>query len=58
MRPVDTVFDRLIGDGLNCFERAGGQRILAEAFKRMPLLEILAPAAGSSEFDSAADAVS
>jgi hypothetical protein len=29
-----------------------------EAFKRMSLLEIMAPAAGSSELDSAADAVS
>ncbi|EUB74522.1 transcriptional regulator, TetR family [Pseudomonas sp. GM41(2012)] len=33
-------------------------RGLVEAFKRMSLLEIMAPAAGSSELDSAADAVS
>ena len=33
-------------------------RGLVEAFKRMSLLEIMAPAAGSSEFDSAAEAVS
>ncbi|WP_224789208.1 hypothetical protein [Pseudomonas fluorescens] len=33
-------------------------RGLVEAFKRMSLLEIMAPAAGSSEFDSAADALS
>jgi AcrR family transcriptional regulator len=31
---------------------------LVEAFKRMSLLEIMAPAAGSNEFDSAAEAVS
>lgn len=33
-------------------------RGLVEAFKRMSLLEIMAPAAGSGEFDSAAEAVS
>ncbi|MEO4016813.1 TetR/AcrR family transcriptional regulator [Pseudomonas rossensis] len=41
---------------ISCAPQEG--RGLVEAFKRMSLLEIMAPAAGSSEFDSAADAVS
>jgi AcrR family transcriptional regulator len=41
---------------ISCAPEEG--RGLVEAFKRMSLLEIMAPAAGSSEFDSAADAVS
>jgi hypothetical protein len=41
---------------ISCAPEEG--RGLVEAFKRMSLLEIMAPAAGSSELDSAAEAVS
>ena len=41
---------------ISCAPEEG--RALVEAFKRMSLLEIMAPAAGSNEFDSAAEAVS
>ncbi|MHC8333739.1 TetR/AcrR family transcriptional regulator [Pseudomonas sp. LB3P25] len=41
---------------ISCAPEEG--RGLVEAFKRMSLREIMAPAAGSSEFDSAAKAVS
>lgn len=41
---------------ISCAPEEG--RGLVEAFKRMSLLEIMAPAAGSSEVESAADAVS
>lgn len=41
---------------ISCAPEEG--RVLVEAFKRMSLREITASAAGSSEFDSAAEAVS